>query len=195
MNRLEKLKNDKDTEEDSLQKLIEDAPWLVNPEWAPVTANQTLSTLRTEFEKYYQRKTGETITLTDFHRPTKRPDFVLTTQEGVVQIIEIKRPAHKLTNDEMDRIVTYHQQMSAFLEDSLNEQFAKSLPGGFHIPLVCHDVALSGTHKAAYDGYLKSGDMTHINWTVFLAKTKTVHQDFLNEAERQKRLVTNRDST
>ena len=195
MNRLEKLKDDKDTEEDSLQKLIEDAPWLVNPEWAPVTANQTLSTLRTEFEKYFQRKTGEAITLTDFHRPTKRPDFVLTTQEGVVQIIEIKRPAHKLTNDEMDRIVTYHQQMSAFLEDPLNEQFAKSLPGGFHITLVCDDVALSGTHKAAYDGYLKSGDMTHINWTVFLAKTKTVHQDFLNEAERQKRLVTNRDST
>ena len=195
MDRLEKLKDDKGTEEDSLQKLIEDAPWLVNPEWAPVTANQTLRTLRTEFEKYFEKKTSKAITLTDFYEPAKRPDFVLTTQEGVVQIIEIKRPAHKLTNDEMDRIVSYHNQMSAFLKDPSNEVFTRSFHNKFHITLVCDGLVLGDTQKAAYDGYCDSGNMTHISWAEFLAKTKIVHQDFLNEAERQKRLVINRDST
>ncbi|MDE0158058.1 MAG: ATP-binding protein [Gammaproteobacteria bacterium] len=79
MDRLEELKDNEDTQEDSLQKLIEDAPWLVNPEWAPVTTNQTLRTLRDEFEKFYKKKTGKTISLTDFSTPGKRPDFVLRT--------------------------------------------------------------------------------------------------------------------
>ena len=38
---MEKLKDSEETREGSLQKLIEDAPWLINPEWAPVTTNQT----------------------------------------------------------------------------------------------------------------------------------------------------------
>ena len=40
---LEYLKNSQETLEDQLQNLIEDAPWLINPEWAPVTANKSLS--------------------------------------------------------------------------------------------------------------------------------------------------------
>ncbi|MDE0285026.1 MAG: ATP-binding protein, partial [Gammaproteobacteria bacterium] len=161
MDRLEELKDNEDTQEDSLQKLIEDAPWLVNPEWAPVTTNQTLRTLRNEFEKFYEKKTGKTISLTDFSTPGKRPDFVLTTQEWEVQIIEIKRPDHKLTNDEMDRIVTYYQQMDGFLADPANEEITKTL-NGFHITLVCDGLALSGSQKAAYDGYLNSRGMTRI---------------------------------
>lgn len=193
MDRLEELKDNEDTHEDSLQKLIEDAPWLVNPEWAPVTTNQTLRTLRDEFEKFYKKKTGKAISLTDFSTPGKRPDFVLTTQELEVQIIEIKRPDHKLTNDEMDRIVTYKQQMDGFLTDPANEEITKTL-SGFHITLVCDGLALSGAREEAYDGYLNSRRMTHINWGSFLAKTKALHQDFLDEAERQKRLIESRDS-
>ena len=125
MDRLEVLKDNEDTKEDSLQKLIEDAPWLVNPEWAPVTTNQTLRTLRIEFEKFYNKQTGESISLTDFSIPGKRPDFVLSTQEGEIQIIEIKRPDHKLTNDEMDRIISYNDQMEEFLADPANKQIIK----------------------------------------------------------------------
>ena len=96
--RLEVLKDAEDTDENDFQQLIADAPWLVNPEWAPVTENQTFSSLRREFEKYYEEKTGTPISLSDFKKTGKRPDFVLSSQEGTVQIIEIKRPHHKLTN-------------------------------------------------------------------------------------------------
>ena len=193
MNRLEELKDNEDTQEDSLQKLIEDAPWLVNPEWAPVTTNQTLRTLRVEFGKYYKKKTGRTISLTDFSAPGRRPDFVLTTQEGEIQIIEIKRPGHKLTNNEMDRIVNYYDQMREFIADPANKEIRKHL-STFHITLVCDDLALSGAQKAAYEGYENSRGITCINWSSFLAKTRALHQDFLDEAERQRRFIATRSS-
>ena len=127
--RLEVLKDAGDTDENDLQQLIAEAPWLVNPEWAPVTENQTFTSLRKEFEKYYQEQTGEPISLSDFQQTGKRPDFVLSSQEGTVHIIEIKKPHHKLTNEEMDRIVTYHQNMDTFLNDPHSRSISEALRG------------------------------------------------------------------
>lgn len=186
--RLEALKDDDDIDENSFQHLIEDAPWLVNPEWAPVTANQTLSSLRKEFERYYERETGEAILLSDFANPRARPDFVLSSQDGKAQIIEIKKPRHRLKNDEMDRIVNYHDLMRTFLEDPKNTAFSTFFRG-FHITLVCDELALSGSQRAAFDGYLSSGSLTHFSWQNFLLKTKVVHEQFLDEADRQRSLV------
>ena len=191
--RLESLKDEKGTKEDSLQRLIEDAPWLINPEWAPVIANQSLNRLRTEFEKYYSAKTGVPISLSNFDDSKKRPDFVLSSQEGVAQVIEIKRPGHRLTNDEMERIVTYHDSIKSFLKDDNNRDFRKVF-SSFHITIVCDEISLTGTHRAAYDGYLNSGVMTHISWRVFLWRTEMVHKDFVLEAQRQKDRISARGS-
>ena len=191
--RLESLKDEKGTKEDSLQQLIEDAPWLINPEWAPVIANQSLNRLRTEFEKYYSAKTGVPISLSKFDDSEKRPDFVLSSQEGVAQVIEIKRPGHRLTNDEMERIVTYHDNIKSFLEDDNNREFRKVF-SSFHITIVCDEISLTGTHRAAYDGYINSGVMTHISWRVFLWRTEMVHKDFVLEAQRQKDRISARGS-
>ncbi len=188
IDRLQVLKDGRDTDEDSLQRLIEEAPWLINPEWAPVTANQALSTLRREFETYYEDRTGESIQLSDFQDPRKRPDFVLSSQESVAQIVEIKRPGHALTNDEMERIVNYHNNMESFLADPAHESFRRSFQG-FHITLVCDSLSLTGTAQAAFDGYVRGERLTHLDWTAFLLKTEEVHQDFLREAERQRATV------
>ena len=190
--RLETLKNKKDAEERVLQKLLEDAPWLINPEWAPVTANQSLRTLRKEFEKYYKEETGEEITFSDSENSSRRPDFVLSNQERKVQIIEIKKPSHKLTNIEVDRIVAYHDCMESFLKDEANESITKILED-FHITLVCDGLALDGATRAAFNGYKASGKLTHINWASFLSRTETVHQDFLEEARRQKSFTSSRE--
>ena len=188
IDRLETLKDDPGTKEDSLQNLIEDAPWLINPEWAPVVANQSLGRLRKEFEKYYSEKTGDSIFLSDFENPNRKPDFVLSSQEGRVQIIEIKKPGHGLKNEEMDRIVLYHDNVESFLQDEGNQEITK-LYNDFHITLVCDKIALTKTRRAAYNGYLRSGKLTHISWRSFLSRTQTVHQDFLEEAHRQKMLA------
>ena len=185
--RLETLKDDNRSKEDSLQHLIEDAPWLINPEWAPVIANQSLNRLRAEFEKYFENQTGQSINLSNFNDPKKRPDFVLSSQEGVAQIVEIKRPNHSLKNEEMDRIINYHDCMQSFLDDDANSEFRKFFHD-FHITLVCDELALTGAQRAAFHGYLDD-KLTHMNWRSFLLKTEEVHKDFLEEARRQQALT------
>ena len=183
ISRLDGLKDGAETQEADLQHLIADAPWLIDPEWAPVTANQTLQRLRREFAEHYHRETGERIELAHFEHPNKRPDFVLSSQDGIAQIIEIKRPQHKLTNTEMERIVAYHDCMESFLQQ--NAEFKKRIQD-FHITLVCDDVALSGSQNAALRYMTK---LTRLTWRDFLLRTETVHKDFLAEAGRQKRLA------
>ena len=185
VSKLEFLKDSKNTEEKELQQLITDAPWLINPEWAPVTQNQRLTTLRREFEKYYEKKTGESICLSDFSETLRRPDFVLSSQDGKVQIIEIKKPQHSLSNGEMERIVSYHDNMKSFLEDPAHKEFRNHY-SDFHLTVVCDGMTLSGTHRAAFEGYESRGKLTRMNWTAFLLKTEQVHQDFLLEAARQR---------
>ena len=188
ISRLDVLKEGTKTAEADLQRLIADAPWLVNPEWAPVIANRSLSSLRKEFERYYTRETGETIQLSDFSNPLKRPDFVLTSQDGKAQIVEIKTPRHALKDEEMVRIVNYHELMASFLGDSKNSKFRQFFHG-FHITLVCDELALSRPMQAALDGYLARGALTHFSWQNFLLKTRVVHEAFLGEADRQRSLI------
>ena len=185
IDRLEVLKDSADTGENALQQLIADAPWLINPEWAPVTENRTFSSLCREFEKYYKEKTGRSISLTAGEGTRKRPDFVLSNQEGIVQIIEIKKPRHRLSNSEMDRIVTYYQNMESFLKDPVHAEFRKLFPD-FHVTIVCDEIALSDTAIAAFDGYVARNRLTLMDWTAFLLKSERVHEDFLKEAHRQR---------
>ena len=185
IDRLKCLKDADDTDENALQRLIADAPWLIDPEWAPVTENQTFSSLRREFETYYEGKTGRSISLSDFQETGKRPDFVLSSQEGTVQIIEIKKPHHRLSNPEMDRIVTYYENMEAFLEDPGHAEFRKHFLD-FHVTVVCDDLGLTGTQRAAFEGYRAQRKLTHMNWAAFLLKSEQVHQDFLSEANRRR---------
>ena len=191
--RLEKLKNDSSTTEPQLQKLIEGAPWLINPEWAPVTANQTLRTLRKEFEEYYKNTAGEIIFLSNFDDTEKRPDFVLLNYNNRVQIVEIKRPGHALTNEEMDRIINYGHFMKNFLQDPVNKPFQK-IVNDFHITLICDDIKLTDPRsKELYEGYVSRGILTHISWSSFLLSVKQAHSDFLEAAEKDLQTIVSKD--
>lgn len=172
-----------DTPEKDLQEIVAMAPWLLNPEWSIVTANQQLNTLQKEFEKFYKKETGIVISLDAFAEPRRRPDFVLTSQEGGLQLVEIKSPGHSLTNDEMDRIVSYRNCMVKFLQDRGNRHFRR-LFSSFHITLVCDGQSLTGSPEAALEGYLARKELTCVSWSSFLAKTKTVHHAFLEAAAR-----------
>lgn len=189
IDQVETLIDDTETAEAALQNLITEAPWLINPEWSPLISNQRLSTLRKRFEKYYERKTGQEIELSEFTDPNKRPDFVLTTQDNQIQIIEIKPPNHFLNNDDMDRLNTYIQQMEQFLADPTNKEFAGSFQDDFKVTLICDGQNLDGLALAAYGGLLASRVLTHINWDVFLKRTKSVHEEFLEEAARRRNIT------
>jgi hypothetical protein len=184
--RLEDLKDDPTTPEEDLQKLIQEAPWLIDAQWTPLTANKTFTTLRKEFEKYYKKKTGEDINLGDFTYPTKRADFVLATQENILQIIEIKRPDHAFADEEMLRLDRYITSMEGFLNDPAHKDF-KDRFGKFHVTLICDELALTGLAQSAFRGHLEAGRLTHVDWTTFFVNATLRHQEYLDEVERQQR--------
>ena len=186
---LEAVKTDYDTKEPELQRLLKEAPWLIDPEWAPITANRTLRKLRFEFEKYHKMITGTAISLADFQDSDRRPDFVLIAQDETIQIVEIKRPGHSLTNKEMDRIIAYHDSMTNFLGQSEERFRYRSV----HITLVCDEVKLTGAQRTSLQKYKDDGKLTRLSWPAFLDKTEHVHRDFLVESERQKQLAVTSD--
>jgi hypothetical protein len=146
--------------------------------------------LREEFAKFYKKQTGKDIILSDFGSSAarKRPDFVLSNQDQMIEIIEIKKPKHSLQKTELDRIVEYHDVMQEFLDKKGHEDFLK-LFKGFHITLVCDEIGLTGAHKQAFEGLKANGRLSHITWAVFLMRTRKMHEAFLKEAERQRRDV------
>jgi len=186
---LERLKDDKDSDESEFQKLIFNAPWLINPGWSPITANRTFGTLRKEFIKFAKSEHSLDLTLNEFTDTKKRADFVFASHENVLQIIEIKKPGHDLTDTEMDRIIKYHELITEFLADPGNEAFSEAFPK-FVIILICDGKSLSGARKAAYDGYLQGKTLQYMNWRSFLARTTKMHEAFLDEAELQKERLT-----
>ncbi len=184
---LESLKDNEETQEGELQKLIESAPWLINPQWIPMTANQALTTLKREFGKFYKKNTGKTVVLSDFTEPTKRPDFAAFSQDGSLQLVEIKKPCHKIDNTEWDRIQTYFDQLGMFFSDPNHADF-KTVAKDFYITLVCDGINLTGAQKTAYDYYHQNKKLIILDWSSFLLRTKKAHQSFLEEADRLKGL-------
>jgi hypothetical protein len=189
--KVEILKDEAKTLESVFQDLIQEAPWLIDPQWSPITSNQSFATLRDEFVKYYNSKTKSNIQLGEFSDPSKRPDFVLSSQDNEIQIIEIKRPSHQFENIEMDRLNTYVEQMQNFLQEPNHKELTKVF-STFHITLVCDGEKLTGVHKAAFASYQANGILTYMSWAGFLAKTRKMHQSFLDEAQRQKILAIKR---
>jgi hypothetical protein len=183
---IETIKDKPGTLEAEFQNIITEAPWLIDPQWSPITSNQAFTTLKEEFQKYYKRQTGKDLVLVDFAEPNKRADFVLSSENSVVQIIEIKKPDHKLEDEEMERIDKYANLMQKFLNEPDNKEFRKYFTD-FHITLVCDGEKLSGTAKRAFESMKKEKLLTHHNWRSFLLRTRKMHEHFLEEAERQKR--------
>lgn len=193
INRLEELKSDLHVDERELQNLVDEAPWLIDPQWAPVTSNRALSTVRKRFEEYYNRKTGDSINLSslDDAHPSKRPDFVLLEEDRALQIVEIKRPGYAFANADMERLSNYFEVMEGFMKDPLNELFLRSFDKTYSVTLVCDDTDLTGMSKLSYNNWIQLGLLKPMNWTAFLNRTRMVHQDFIVEAQRQQLFVSN----
>jgi hypothetical protein len=147
-----------------------------------------LTNLKKEFEKYYKHETGKELVLGDFEAGTKRPDFVLSSQDFGLQIIEIKRPQHTLNNIDWDRTQVYIDTMNKFLDHPGHQEF-KDIFKRFTVTIVCDHLNLSGAQDRAFRSYLADHTVEHITWTAFLRRTQHMHQEFLAEAERQRALA------
>ena len=161
------------TDESQLQRLIERAPWLLYPEWTPLTQNRSLNSLRAAFQTWYNRTFGEDIVTTSLDS-ARRPDFVMLSHAGSVEIVEIKRPGHALDDDEYDRAFGYYYRISEFLQQ--NRELHQLFPS-VRLTIVCDKHTL---RPALADSMKSHQDVSRKTWDTVLHDTMEAHQDFLS---------------
>lgn len=174
LHRLAELISDEKTLEGPLQELIEQAPWLLAPEWTFLGMNESLKRVRGQFESWYQRKHGEQITTTAIGSPRREPDFVMLNDAGTLWIVEIKRVEYQLSNEEYERAVNYLYELDAFLNE--NAEIGKQFPHRRLTFVVDNIDKLSRTSTSSLDSDDRIDRRT---WMELLDSTQRAHKDFL----------------
>jgi len=169
-------------DESVLQKLLEEAPWLIDPQWTVLTKNQTLETARSALERWHEAEYGNSLITSSIGYPGKRPDFILLNFNQALQVVEIKKPGHEFDDTDFQRLHNYYEAITAFL--SQHAEIQSDFPSGFRITLVCDSVNLNGVNQTAYER-ISSEVLTQISWEDFLRRTKKMHQDFLAVARME----------
>lgn len=171
------LESQTNVDEAALQKLLEGAPWLINPQWTVLQANQTFETLRSSFERWYHKEYGQEISTTSLGKDKeKRPDFVMLHIGRRVEIVEIKRPGHSLEDDEFSKLQGYIESIQKFM--AKNPNFQLDFPE-VHSTLVCDDLRLNPVPRRAYKSLVDDGLLEKKTWEELLRDTKKVHEAFL----------------
>ena len=179
---LEGLIRQDDTPEKSFQEILEDAPWLIDSKWVPITANQTLDTFRSAFEAWHKKKTGKKIsTTTQITKSKTRPDFILLHLENRLVVVEIKPPKHTFGDKDFGRMENYYDSITEFLKS--HPKFKDYFPKGLKIILVADSSKLSSTKQKAMD-FLEMDrpdgkKLERLTWEGLLADTKQAHEVFL----------------
>lgn len=179
---IEKLdKTPPDADEGELQALLESAPWMIDPRWTMLQANQSFEKFRKHFEKWYNQHFKVEICTTTIGGIKKRPDFIMLHVGRNIEIVEIKKKEHKLENLEFDRIRLYYTRIQQYLDENpiIKEQFPKA-----HVTLICDGLNLKGVHEDAYRLLEKENNLTKKRWDEILMDTETVNKDFLAQSRR-----------
>ena len=162
------------TLERQLQRLIETAPWIIYHDWTPLSFNQSLASTRTNFESWYLANYGKKIVTSTMESPDKQPDFVMLNHTGRLEIIEIKRPQHALTDGEFDRAFHYLTAMRKFIAatSAVRAVFPEA-----RLTIVCDSLNLDDLRS---NNLQKDTEIYQKTWHDLLESTNQGHEDFLN---------------
>ena len=170
-----------DPDEAKMQKILEEAPWLINPQWTILQANRTLDSFRKAFESWYEKKHGgKTITTTTIGNAGKRPDFIFVSASEAVEIVEIKKPGHELDADGFERLRGYLVALDEFIDG--HKLLAPGIKGR-HLTLICDGVNLVGQAADAFQYRVDQGQLDRKAWEELLSGARAAHKDFLRFRE------------
>jgi hypothetical protein len=164
--------------EDDFQRLLADAPWLIEPTWSVITETEALKTFRDKFESYWGNETGEDVDLAIVNE-NKIPDFTLISVGQRLHIVEIKKEGHAFNNQDHERLMNYVEAFEDFFErhSGLDEEF----PEGWQVDLICDDVNLTDySNRKAFESLLEKGRVRRVPWDKFLMRAKKAHQQFID---------------
>ena len=166
-----------DPDELEMQKILEEAPWLIDPQWTILQSNSTLNTFRKRFESWYSKKhKGASITTSVVGGSSTRPDFILISAYNTVEIVEIKKPGHRLNEDEFNRLHGYMVDIDDHIKDN------KAIMPGVdkcHLTLICDDIDLAGQADDSFKYRTDKKQITHKTWENVLEGARTAHEDFI----------------
>ena len=172
--------------EEVLQKILANAPYLIEPTWVAITMNQQLKTFKTQFEHFYKTKYGDEVSLA-IEWENKRPDFVMAGISGLLHLVEIKKPQHVFTDADFERLFRYVEALRTFAaaHKELLAHFR-----GWRIVLVADEVKIkSAISQQAYSALEVSTEVQQISWVDFLVRAKTAHQRFLDARDEAAKLA------
>jgi len=166
-------------DESQLQKLLEDAPWLIDGRWEHLTSNQRLKTFRSAFEAWYKKKYKKEISTSASTKDKKRPDFIFLHAENSIKIVEIKPPNHEFDDTDWQRLNAYDDAMKEFFE--INQGFKTDFPDGFNIILIADKIQIKdSSNKKAFESLKKEKILSPKTWEDLLRDTKQFHKNFLD---------------
>ena len=101
----------------------------------------------------------------------------MLNNSGFIEIVEIKRPKHALTDAEYERAFNYRHAVTKFLEE--NDQLSALFPKA-RLTIVCEKLTLRPWHAEAIDN---DDNTAHKTWENVLYDTMQAHQDFLSRVQ------------
>lgn len=168
-------------DENEFQKLLADAPWLIEPTWSVISKNQALKTFKDMFEHWWKEKYGEDVVLAIGYE-TKRPDFTLINVGEMLHIVEIKKAKHNFDDADCKRLLNYVMAFRRFFKE--NQELVGRFPKSWRIDLIADGVDLKEiNNQLSYENIEKSGELKRFSWIDFLANARTSHEEFLNVSD------------
>lgn len=176
---LDKLKEKDETPEREYQKILENSPWIIDPRWVPLTANQNLESFRKNFKDWYKKHYGEELlTTTEIQDETKRPDFIMLDFESRVIIVEIKKPFHEFDDKEFERLNRYHDSLEKYFKEN---DYKKHFPNEFKIILIADSEKLGSIQKKAMDEIVNNNKLIRVTWNILLTNAKKAYANFIGK--------------
>lgn len=177
LDQLDSIIFDTARDEASLQRIIAEAPWLIQPDWTVITANQSLKTFKTSFENYLKREYQIEATLV-IEYESKRPDFTLVEVGGMLHFVEIKASGHALDDDDFTRLYRYIDALKKFFGS--NPDIAAEFPRKWRIDLVVDSVGLKEARNRDLLEYaMKENEVFQLSWDDFRNRARRTNEAFL----------------
>ncbi len=169
--------------EEVLQRIVADAPWLIEATWTPITANQSLKLFARRFAVYFKEQHGEEVVFSINHGG-KRPDFTLVNLSRKLHIVEIRAVGHHFANADWDRL---HNYLAAFRDFFVeNRELRSEFRDEWVVDLVCDAVRITDRDKeSAYKYWQETKSrIERISWNDFLARAVQANETFLDAEDR-----------
>ncbi|MCA1011762.1 ATP-binding protein [Halobacillus halophilus] len=165
INRFEKFINENASETKYIQPFLEKFPWILDPRMSTFDREVTFSRLLKE--RYPDEKLDES---------NRRIDFLCSNANGLVHIIELKRPNIKITPEELYQALDY----SRFIEEHRTEL------SNVRTFLVSDNLKMDPTTEKIYNSLNSTGDLIIRSYTDMIDQAKSYHKQFIDAIEEVK---------